>query len=120
MELATSSSPHFVVAIPDHISEPRWFSDVTLGDTTDTTDTTVTPMLHRGGIAPSKQSARVERLVALFDAENDIAPFDDAAFGKKVGDLIARSACARKRKQLRAKVGRVDFASQGRKLTRDN
>jgi hypothetical protein len=32
----------------------------------------------------------------LFGAENDIAQFDDAAFGKKVGELIARSASARK------------------------
>ena len=64
-------------------------------------------MLHRGGIAPSKQSARVERLVALFGAANDIAPFDNAAFGKKVGELIARSACARKRKQVRAKGGEL-------------
>jgi hypothetical protein len=29
-------------------------------------------------------------------AKNDIAPFDDAAFGRKVGELIARGASARK------------------------
>jgi hypothetical protein len=77
-------------------------------------------MPHRGGISPSQQTARVERLVALVGAANDIAPFDNATFGKKVGDLIARSASARKRKRQRAKVGQVDFASQAQKLTRDN
>jgi hypothetical protein len=53
-------------------------------------------MPHRRGISPSKQPARVKRLVALFGAANEIAPFDNATFGKKVGDLIARSASARK------------------------
>jgi hypothetical protein len=68
------------------------------------------PMPHPG---TSQQTVRVERLVDLFGAANNIAPFDDAAFGKKVGELLARSASAGKsRKRRPAKVGRVDFASQ--------
>jgi hypothetical protein len=62
-------------------------------------------MPDRRGTSPSKQPARVKRLVDLFGAENDIAPFDDmapfddAAFGKKVGELIARGASRKARKK---------------------
>jgi hypothetical protein len=79
-------------------------------------------MPQRRGNFPPKQTAGIERLVELIGAENDIAPFDDsAAFGKKAGELIARSAGARKaRKQPQAKVGRVDVDSQARKLIRDD
>jgi hypothetical protein len=53
------------------------------------------PMPRRG--KPSNQSSGVERLIADLDAASDIAPLDDAAFGKKAGELIARSASGRKR-----------------------
>jgi hypothetical protein len=77
------------------------------------------PMSRRG--KPSNQSSGVERLIADLDAASDIAPLDDAAFGKKAGELIARSASGRKRpKRPRPKVGQVKFASQGRRLTGEN
>jgi len=56
-------------------------------------------MPHRRGNSPSEEPAAVERLVAVLGAANEIAPFDDAASGKKVGELIARGATARKRKK---------------------
>jgi hypothetical protein len=64
-------------------------------------------MPHRGGISPSKQPARAKQLVDLFGAANDIAPFDDAAFGKKVGELIARGASAGKARKQRLGPGEL-------------
>jgi len=44
--------------------------------------------------SPSKSPLWVKRLVDLLGAKNDIAPFDDAAFGRKVGELIAQARCS--------------------------
>jgi hypothetical protein len=37
------------------------------------------------------------RLAILLDALDEVAPVDEAAFGKKAGELIARTASAGKR-----------------------
>jgi hypothetical protein len=45
----------------------------------------------------SKKKLGVKRLLMLVGAPDEIAPVDDAAFGKKAGELIARTASAGKR-----------------------
>jgi hypothetical protein len=45
----------------------------------------------------SKKTRGVKRLLTLVGAPDEIAPVDDAAFGKKAGELIARTASAPKR-----------------------
>jgi hypothetical protein len=45
----------------------------------------------------SKKKLGVKRLVILIGAPDEIAPIDEAAFGKKAGELIARAASAVKR-----------------------
>jgi len=52
-------------------------------------------MPQRGGT--SKKRFSVKRLVMLVGAPDEIAPIDEAAFGKKGGELIARAASARRR-----------------------
>jgi hypothetical protein len=42
----------------------------------------------------SKEKARLDELITLFGCGNDIAPFETSAFGKKVGELIARGVSA--------------------------
>jgi hypothetical protein len=45
----------------------------------------------------SKKVLGAERIIVLVGAADKIAPFDHAAFEKKTGELIGRSATARKR-----------------------
>jgi hypothetical protein len=44
----------------------------------------------------SKRASDAARLVLLVGAADEIAPLDNAAFEKKAGELIGRSASARK------------------------
>jgi hypothetical protein len=45
----------------------------------------------------SKQARGTKRITALLGAADEIAPFDYVAFERKAGELIGRSASARKR-----------------------
>src|SRR5580704_18928276 len=67
---------------------------------------------RRGRCIESKQASGAKRPVVLVGAADEIAPFDNAAFENRTGELIGRSARIGSRKRRRASWPRYASAKR--------
>ena len=74
------------------------------------------PMPHKLGTLAPNSNARLDELMSLLGCENEIAPLDAKAFGRRAGDLIARAASESGRSKTRKRnpVKRNPAARKGK------